>query len=104
LIKEVKVSEAKLDEAVRRVLLVKHRLGLFEHPYADEDRESIIFSREHLAAVREGAVRSMVLLINDHDLLPLSKETRSIAVIGPLADDSSAPLGSWVGDGRKVVG
>src|SRR5882724_2898349 len=100
LLKEGKVSQATIDEAVRRILRIKFRLGLFEHPYTDEARESIIFSREHLAAAREVAVRSMVLLKNENDLLPLSKKTRSIAVIGLLAD-SSAPLGSWSGDGRK---
>jgi beta-glucosidase len=56
---------------------------------------------QHLAAAREVAARSMVLLKNEQDLLPLKKNTRSIAVIGPLADDSSATLGSWSGDGRK---
>ena len=86
LIKDGKVTQATLDEAVRRILRIKFRLGLFEHPYADEARESIIFSREHLAAAREVAVRSMVLLKNENDLLPLSKKARSIAVIGPLAD------------------
>ena len=100
LIKDGKVTQATLDEAVRRILRIKFRLGLFERPYADEARESIIFSPEHLAAAREVAARSMVLLKNENDLLPLSKNARSIAVIGPLADPS-APLGSWSGDGRK---
>jgi beta-glucosidase len=101
LIRDGKVAQARLDEAVRRVLRVKYRLGLFERPYADEARESVLLSREHRAAAREVAARSMVLLKNDSDLLPLSKKATSIAVIGPLADNSSAPLGSWAGDGRK---
>jgi beta-glucosidase len=100
LIREGKVTQARLDEAVRRILRIKFRLGLFEHPFTDEARESILLSREHLMAAREIAARSMVLLKNERDLLPLSKQIRSIAVIGPLADNS-APLGSWPGDGRK---
>lgn len=101
LIRERKVTEARLNEAVRRILRIKFLLGLFEHPYTDEARESILLSRDHLAAARLVAARSLVLLRNEGDLLPLSKSARSIAVIGPLADSSSIPLGSWIGDGRS---
>jgi beta-glucosidase len=101
LIRDGRVTQARLDDAVRRILRIKFRLGLFERPYTDEARESILLSSEHLTAAREVAARSMVLLKNERDLLPLSKKMRSIAVIGPLADDSSAPLGSWTGDARK---
>ncbi len=101
LIRERKVTEARLNEAVRRILRIKFLLGLFEHPYTDEVRESILLSRDHLAAARLVAARSLVLLRNEGDLLPLSKSARSIAVIGPLADSSSIPLGSWIGDGRS---
>jgi beta-glucosidase len=100
LIREGKVTQARLDEAVRRILRIKFRLGLFERPYTDEGSESILLSREHLMAAREIAARSIVLLKNERNLLPLSKQIRSIAVIGPLADNS-APLGSWPGDGKK---
>jgi beta-glucosidase len=102
LIKEGKLSVATIDEAVRRILRIKFRLGLFEKPYSDEARErAVIFSRENVAAAREIAARSMVLLKNRGNVLPLSKSINSIAVIGPLADDQEAPLGSWTGDGRK---
>jgi beta-glucosidase len=102
LAKEGKISAAVIDEAVRRILRIKFRLGLFEKPYADEARErAIVASRENLAAAREVAARSMVLLKNERSVLPLSKTVNSIAVIGPLADDQAAPLGSWTGDGRK---
>ena len=101
LLKEGKLSQATVDEAVRRILRIKFRLGLFEKPYADEARErATILSREHLTAARQIAARSMVLLKNERETLPLSKNINSIAVIGPLADDPKAMLGSWAGDGR----
>src|SRR5262247_1537813 len=102
LVKEGKLPMAVIDEAVRRMLRVKFRLGLFERPYTDEARESrLILSREHLDAAREIAARSMVLLKNERETLPLSKGLKSIAVIGPLADARANPMGSWTGDGRK---
>ena len=101
LLKEGKVSQATIDEAVRRILRIKFRLGLFEHPYVDEAAESgSLLTAANRAAAREIAGRSMVLLKNDHEALPLSKNIGSIAVIGPLADNKSAPLGWWSGDGR----
>ncbi len=101
LIKEGKVSQATVDEAVRRVLRIKFRLGLFEKPYADEARERAeIMNAEHLAAAREIAGRSMVLLRNERETLPLAKSLKSIAVIGPLADDQKNVIGSWTGDGK----
>jgi len=101
LLQEGKLTPAQLDEAVRRVLRVKFRAGLFEHPYADEARErEMILNPEHLRAAREIAARSMVLLKNERGTLPLSKQLKTIAVIGPLSNDPKAPLGSWTGDGR----
>jgi beta-glucosidase len=101
LLKEGKVSQATLDEAVRRVLRIKFRLGLFEKPYADEGRERTnIFSAENVAAAREIAGRSMVLLKNERETLPLAKTLNSIAVVGPLADSQKDIIGSWSGDGK----
>jgi beta-glucosidase len=101
LVERGQVPKAAIDEAVRRILRIKFRLGLFEHPYADEAREArVLASREHQAAAREIAGRSMVLLRNEREVLPLSPRVRSIAVIGPLADDPDAPLSHWRGDGR----
>ena len=92
---------ADVDEAVRRVLRIKFRAGLFERPYADESREpSVLLSAEHLRAAREVAARSLVLLKNERETLPLRKDLRSVAVVGPLADDPRAIIGSWSGDGR----
>jgi beta-glucosidase len=101
LVEKGQVSKAAIDEAVRRILRIKSRLGLFEHPYAAEAREaSVLSAREHRAAAREVAGRSMVLLRNEGDVLPLTPQVRSIAVIGPLADDPDAPLSHWRGDGH----
>jgi beta-glucosidase len=102
LIREGKLSMAAIDEAVRRVLRIKFRLGLFDKPYTDENRESaVMLSREHLATARDVAARSLVLLKNERQTLPLDKNPRSLALIGPLADDQLSVIGSWSGDGRK---
>jgi len=101
LLRERKLTVASIDEAVRRVLRIKFRLGLFEKPYADEAREAnSIFTSEHVAAARNTAARSVVLLKNHGDVLPLSKSLKSIAVIGPLADSQKDVIGSWTGDGK----
>src|SRR5437016_3766228 len=101
LLRNGQLSQATIDEAVRRILRIKFRLGLFEHPYVDETRErSAILSPANVAAARELAARSMVLLKNERETLPLSKEVKSIALIGPLADDQQDLLGSWSGDGH----
>jgi beta-glucosidase len=101
LLRERKLNMATIDEAVRRVLRIKFRLGLFERPYADEARErEVIMRQEHLAAAREIAARSLVLLKNEREALPLSKNLKTIAVVGPLADSPKDVLGSWTGDGR----
>lgn len=102
LVKANKLSMSVIDEAVRRVLRIKFRLGLFDRPYTDEARErEAIMNARNIAAAREVAARSMVLLRNERETLPLDKNVRSIAVIGPLADNQQAPIGSWTGDGRK---
>ncbi|MFL6229447.1 MAG: beta-glucosidase BglX [Pyrinomonadaceae bacterium] len=101
LLDEKKLTMAQIDEAVRRVLRIKFRLGLFERPYTDESLEAkVTLSAEHRAAAREIAARSLVLLKNERNTLPLDKNIRTLAVVGPLADDPKAPMGSWTGDGR----
>ena len=103
LLRSGRLSQATIDEAVRRILRIKFRLGLFNHPYADEAREgSVIMSASNVAAARETAARSMVLLKNERETLPLSKNVKSIALIGPLADDQLDMLGSWNGDGQAA--
>ena len=103
LIKERKLSLQTINEAVRRVLRIKFRLGLFDQPYANEELERrVVFNSENVAAARQIAARSIVLLKNDHDVLPLDKNVRSIALIGPLADSRHDVLGSWNGDGKEA--
>lgn len=90
------VPEALVDRAVRRVLELKFRLGLFEHPYADLARaEAVVHSPEHEALALQAARESIVLLKNDRHLLPLNKDLKSIAVIGPDADDGWSQLGDY---------
>ena len=91
LVKEGKVSIKTLDDRVRDVLRVKFMLGLFDHPYVEDAKrtEGIVNSSEHQQVALRAARESIVLLKNDHNALPLSKEIRSIAVIGPNADDDS---------------
>lgn len=101
LLRQGKLRMSDVDEAVRRILRIKFRAGLFDRPFVDEAREaSVTLSAENLRAAREVAARSMVLLKNQGDALPLKKDVRSVAVIGPLADDPRAIIGSWSGDGR----
>jgi beta-glucosidase len=102
LLKQNKLTKPTIDEAVRRILRIKFRLGLFDRPYTDEAREPTSLLRpESIRLAREVASRSMVLLKNDRETLPLNKNAGSIAVIGPLADDRRAPLGWWSGDGKE---
>ena len=101
LLQEGKVTQATIDEAVRRILRIKFRAGLFERPYVDESLEKTAWlTPESRAVARDIAGRSMVLLKNERETLPLAKSIGSVAVIGPLADDKRSPLGWWSGDGR----
>ena len=105
LVREGVVPEERIDEAVRRILTLKFRLGLFENPYADPERaRRVVKCREHLEYALEAARKAIVLVKND-GVLPLRKDLRRLAVIGPLADDREAPLGCWhcLGDPRDVV-
>ncbi len=98
LVRAGKVDEQVLDEAVRRILRIKYAIGLFDDPYrySDPEREkNNIYTEEHRAIARDVAKRSVVLLKNEGNILPLSKSTRTIAVIGALANDKDTPLGSW---------
>jgi beta-glucosidase len=107
LVKSGKVSEARLDEAVRRVLRVKFALGLFETPYTDETRKKEgPLPTESLQIAKTAAERSIVLLKNANGgagqpLLPLRK-TDTVALIGPLADDAGNMLGAWAGRGQPA--
>jgi beta-glucosidase len=87
-----------IDEAVRRILRVKFELGLFDDPfsYFDEEREKAVLNHpDHHSAAIDMAKKSIVLLKNEGDLLPLSKDQKKIGLIGALANDKNSPLGSW---------
>ncbi len=96
---------ARLDEAVRRILSVKRDLGLFADPYKYHDaaREAaVMLTPEHRAEARRIAERSIVLLQNDGDVLPLAREAGRIALIGALADNAFTQLGSWRARGQEA--
>jgi len=98
-VQQGKITEQEIDEAVRPILETKIRMGLFEHPYVDESRMAAVLNApESLQLARRAAQRSMVLLRNENSFLPLdkgSKNIRSIAVIGPLADTKIDLLSMW---------
>lgn len=100
LINEGKVSMETLDNAVRNILRIKVRLGLFENPYVDESKvESVFYSAESLEAARRSAVESAVLLTNN-GVLPLDKSKIStVLVTGPMANAPHDQLGTWTFDG-----
>lgn len=101
LVESGQVKESLIDDAVRRILRLKFELGLFDNPYlyCDEQREQeIVGSEEHVTGVLEMAKKSIVLLKNEQNLLPLKKSGLNIAVIGALAEDKDSPLGSWRGE------
>jgi beta-glucosidase len=103
LVQSGKLPMSVLNEAVRRVLRVKFQAGLFENPYTDPQREpKDILTAESVQVARKMAQESIVLLKNQNNLLPLDKSTKTIAVIGPLANDKADQLGSWVAQGRAV--
>ena len=101
MLKEGKVKMATIDEAVRRILRVKFRLGLFEHPYAEQQVKPFL-KPEYLELSRQLAKESIVLLKNNKSVLPLSKNIKSLAVIGPLANDAENTLGVWRGKARNA--
>jgi beta-glucosidase len=111
-VEQGRVSVQQIDDAVRRVLHKKHELGLFDDPYryCDEKREKeVVESDEMMQHARDAGRKSIVLLKNEsvmgRKLLPLSRTTRNIALIGPLADAGEDMLGCWhaSGDPSKVV-
>ncbi|MFZ5616458.1 MAG: glycoside hydrolase family 3 N-terminal domain-containing protein, partial [Pseudomonadota bacterium] len=104
-VSEGRVSAARIDEATRAVLEMKYRLGLFDDPYrySDPVREKTMVKRpEHLEAARDVARKSMVLLKNSRDILPLRESVKSIALIGPLGDSKADMIGSWAGAGDRA--
>ena len=100
LLAQHKITMAQINDSVRRILRVKFRAGLFEHPYVDPSKaDAAQLQPDAVAAARSAATKSMVLLKNDNSALPLDT-TKSVAVIGPLGDDQHDMLGPWWGTGR----
>ena len=100
LISEGKVNQPLIDEAVKNILRVKFKLGLFENPYVDPEAEKQMLSTDFMDHARTVARQSAILLKNDPNTLPLSAGISSVAVIGPLADAPRDQLGTWVFDGK----
>ena len=100
LLEDGQIDEQLIDDAVSSILRAKFRLGLFEKPYTDPTELPPIASRDALDTAREAALQSVVMLKNDHRVLPLlAGELTSVAVIGPLADAPYEQLGTWIFDG-----
>lgn len=101
LIDDKKITISQIDEMVKRVLRIKYKLGLFTNPYQYHDKkrqEELTLHPDHLAASRDVAKKSIVLLKNENNVLPITDKIKRIAVIGPLANDKDAPLGNWRGN------
>ena len=97
LVEDGALELADIEAAVRPILAIKVRLGLFEQPYTDESKLAQVAALpEHREEARLAAQRSMVLLRNEGRLLPLAKSLKNVAVIGPLADSQEATEGSWM--------
>ena len=98
LVREGKVKEAYIDDAAKRILRVKFELGLFEDPYkyCDAQREKEVIGQQAFHdACLDMAKKSIVLLKNENQILPLKKQGQKIALIGALATDKTSPLGNW---------
>lgn len=101
-IKAGKVKQSVIDDAVRNILRVKYRLGLFDNPYVDEKKPSVMYDESHLAAAKRAAEESAILLKNEGEVLPLKEGVRTVAVVGPMADAPHDQLGTWIFDGEKA--
>ena len=100
LLDEGQLDMKMIDEAVKNILRLKLKLGLFENPYVDPEAEKQLLSPEFMEHARTVARQSAVLLKNEQNTLPLSTNITSVAVIGPLADAPRDQLGTWVFDGK----
>ena len=101
LVKDGEISEATINNAVRNILRLKFRLGLFDNPYVNTDQH-VKYAPEHLAKAKEAVEQSVILLKNDRETLPFTDKIRTIAVVGPLADAPHDQMGTWVFDGEKA--
>jgi beta-glucosidase len=95
------ISKARIDDAVARVLTAKFELGLFENPYVPETADAVALSAEHRSLAKQAAEKSIILLKNEKDILPLSKNIKSLAIIG--TDAVQARLGGYSGPGNGKI-
>lgn len=107
LVRQGRVSESRIDEAVRRILRTKMRLGLFDQPITAEGRLGVVGSAEHRAVARQCVRESLGLLKNERGVLPLSRRLRHIHLLGEAADDPGIRCGggtiSWQGAAGRVT-
>lgn len=99
LIENGKINEELINDAVRRILIIKFRLGLFENPYPNND--NAILAEQSLDIAKKAVIQSTVLIQNKNKVLPLSKDMNKVAVIGPMADAPYEQMGTWVFDGKS---
>jgi beta-glucosidase len=109
LVNEGKVSLARIDDAVRRILTVKVEMGLFKHPYAAPELAAEFGSKAHREVARQCVRESLVVLKNEKQTLPLAKQLKHLAVVSPAADDLGIQCGGWTIDwqgepGNKIPG
>lgn len=99
-IAENKVSIETIDNAVRNILRLKFRLGLFDNPYVVTP-QTVKYSEKHLQTAKTAAEQSVILLKNENQTLPFTDKIKTLAVIGPMADAPYEQMGTWVFDGEK---
>lgn len=99
-VEEKKVSMETIDNAVRNILRLKFRLGLFENPYVVTP-QTVKYADAHLQIAKTAAEQSVILLKNDAQTLPFTDEVKTVAVVGPMADAPYEQMGTWVFDGEK---
>ena len=104
LLGEGRINMQQIDEMVSGILRVKFQLGLFDNAMTDPSAYPPIANQEHLAIAKRAALQSIVMLENRNNVLPLAKDRlRSLAVIGPMADDGYEQMGTWVFDGDASI-
>ena len=99
-VEEKKVSMETIDNAVRNILRLKFRLGLFENPYVVTP-QTVKYADAHLQIAKTAAEQSVILLKNDAQTLPFTDKVKTVAVVGPMADAPYEQMGTWVFDGEK---
>ncbi len=104
LVAEGRVSQARIDDAVRRILRIKYQMGLFAERPTDPKLTAAIGSPEHRAVARQCVRESLVLLKNDRNALPLSKKIKHLVVVGEAADDLGVQCGGWTVDWQGSKG